>query len=34
MMIMIISSALMSWYLAGYHTGFYQGIKDKKNLEK
>jgi hypothetical protein len=29
-----MSSTLMSWYLAGYHTGFYQGIKDKKNLEK
>jgi len=26
-----LSSTLMSWYLAGYHTGFYQGIKDKKN---
>lgn len=25
-----LSSTLMSWYLAGYHTGFYQGIKDKK----
>ncbi|CAF1063833.1 unnamed protein product [Rotaria sordida] len=29
-----LSSTLMSWYLAGYHTGFYQGIKDKKNFEK
>jgi len=25
-----LSSTLMSWYLAGYHTGFYQGIKNKK----
>jgi survival motor neuron protein len=25
-----LSATLMSWYLAGYHTGFYQGIKDKK----
>jgi len=25
-----LSSTLMSWYLAGYHTGFYQEIKDKK----
>jgi len=26
-----LSSTLMSWYLAGYHTGFYQGIKNKKH---
>jgi survival motor neuron protein len=26
-----LSSTLMSWYLAGYHTGFYQGIKNKKD---
>jgi survival motor neuron protein len=25
-----LSSTLMSWYLAGYHTGFYQGINNKK----
>ena len=25
-----LSSTLMSWYLAGYHTGFYQGIKNKQ----
>lgn len=25
-----LSATLMSWYLAGYHTGFYQGIKNKK----
>jgi hypothetical protein len=24
-----LSSTLMSWYLAGYHTGFYQGLKNK-----
>lgn len=29
-----LSSTLMSWYLAGYHTGFYQGIKDKRNFPK
>ncbi|CAF3004278.1 unnamed protein product [Rotaria socialis] len=29
-----LSSTLMSWYLAGYHTGFYQGIKDKKNFDE
>ncbi|CAF3356239.1 unnamed protein product [Rotaria sp. Silwood2] len=29
-----LSSTLMSWYLAGYHTGFYQGIKDQNNFEK
>ncbi|CAF3808180.1 unnamed protein product [Rotaria sp. Silwood1] len=29
-----LSSTLMSWYLAGYHTGFYQGIKDRNNFEK
>jgi hypothetical protein len=28
-----ISLTLMSWDLAGYHTGLYQGIRDKKNLE-
>jgi len=22
-----LSATLMSWYLAGYHTGFYQGLK-------
>lgn len=25
-----LTSTLMSWYLAGYHTGFYQGINNKK----
>lgn len=25
-----LSSTLMSWYLAGYHTGFYQGVKEKR----
>lgn len=23
-----LSATLMSWYLAGYHTGFYQGMKN------
>jgi hypothetical protein len=23
-----LSATLMSWYLAGYHTGFYQGLKN------
>ena len=27
-----LSSTLMSWYLAGYHTGFYQGIKNRKDI--
>ena len=25
-----LSSTLMSWYLAGYHTGYYQAMKEKK----
>lgn len=26
-----LSSTLMSWYLAGYHTGYYQAIKQNKS---
>jgi survival motor neuron protein len=25
-----LSSTLMSWYLAGYHTGFYQAMKKNR----
>lgn len=26
-----LSSALLSWYLSGYHTGYYQALKDAKS---
>lgn len=26
-----LSETLMSWYLAGYHTGFYQAIRQRRN---
>uniref|UniRef100_A0AAF5Q1B6 Tudor domain-containing protein n=2 Tax=Wuchereria bancrofti TaxID=6293 RepID=A0AAF5Q1B6_WUCBA len=29
-----LASMLMSWYMTGYHTGYYQAIKDKKKAGK
>ncbi|EGI61071.1 PREDICTED: survival motor neuron protein isoform X1 [Acromyrmex echinatior] len=29
-----LSSMLMSWYLSGFHTGYYHGLKQAKNQQK
>ncbi|XP_012282004.1 survival motor neuron protein 1 isoform X2 [Orussus abietinus] len=29
-----LSSMLMSWYISGFHTGYYHGLKQAKNKEK